>query len=266
MRPSHVLVLAAVGLLAPGPSALAAANDVSLTAFLGQGDDSHDYAGFDQLSRELGLAMQPRFGGPAATLGSRGFDFAYNLATTAVNAGDAHWTKAVDDPVTSLRASQLHVRKGLPYSFELGGTVTRLHELDLWAIGFEAKWAFVEGYRLAPSVGMRTHVSTILGSRDLGMLCAGMDATIGKAFGIGGLVQVTPYLGYALSYVQSRSHVLGTFEPGHVKLKTAIIDPRHLVDHRTLVGLTLVASAIELGFEGAIGDVDTYTLRVGLNF
>jgi hypothetical protein len=228
---------------------------------------------FRALSMGIAMAMQPRWSGPANTMGSRGFDIGYNIIQNDIDGDAQYWKDAVPDrTLNGLQTSQIHFRKGLPYSFELGGTVSSLHESRLYGVGFELKWAFVESYKYAPDIGMRTHVSTTLGSRDLSLLNAGADMLMSKSIGIGGVVQATPFLGYSFCYTQARSHVLGITQPGEVELDTDIIDPEHMLSGRLLVGLALHASWAELGFEAAIPlteknePISSYTMRVGLQF
>ena len=206
-------------------------------------------------------------------MGSRGFDIGYNFMHTGIDSDAAHWKTAVPDrTLRGLQTSQVHFRKGLPYSIELGGTVSSLHDSRLYGVGFELKWAFVESYKYAPDIGVRTHVSTTLGSRDLSLLNAGSDVLVSKSFGVAGVMQVTPFTGYSFAYTQARSHVLGVFEPGEVKLDTDIIDAKHLLSHRTVFGVAFHASWAELGFEAAVPTSDdgetvaTYTTRLGFQF
>jgi len=107
-----------------------------------------------------------------------------------------------------LTTMQIHVRKGLPFSFELGGTLTKLMESDMFALGGELKWAFNEGFYYLPDIAVRVAANRLLGSRDLDMLTGGLDVSISHPFGIGGLLSVTPYAGWNLLFVNASSHVL----------------------------------------------------------
>ena len=228
---------------------------------------------FRALSTSIALAMQPQWAGPASTMGSRGFDIGYNFVQSSIDSDAQYWKDAVPDrKLNGLQTSQIHFRKGLPYSFELGGTVSSLHDSRLYGVGFELKWAFVESYKYAPDFGVRTHVSTTLGSRDLSLLHFGGDLLLSKSLGIAGVVQATPFVGYSQAWSVARSHVLGITQPGEVELDTDIIDSQLIASGRILLGLSLPASWAEFGFEAAIpaGDDDvtvpSYTTRVGLQF
>ena len=228
---------------------------------------------FRALSSAIALAMQPRWSGPASTMGSRGFDIGYNFIHSGIDGNAPHWKDAVPErTLNGLQTSQVHFRKGLPYSFELGGTVSALHESRLYGVGFEVKWAFVESYKYAPDFGIRNHVSTTLGSRDLSLLNFGSDLLLSKSLGVGGIAQATPFIGYSQSWSFASSHVLGITQPGEVELDTHIIKQQIVVSGRLLVGLAIHASWLEFGFEAAIPmsangeSIASYTTRVGLQF
>jgi len=258
-------------LLVPA-GAMATSYDISLTGFIDQ-NGNQDTQGFKAVAQAVALAMQPRWAGPASTMGSRGFDIAYNFMHTSINPEEAHWKLAVPDrTLRGLQTSQVHFRKGLPFSLELGGTVSKLLDSRLYGVGFELKLAPVESYRYAPDLGARFHANTILGSRDLSIFNWGGDFLASKSFGLWGVVQTTPFVGFSMGLTHARSHVLGVIEPGSVALKTDVIDEELLLFNRLILGLAVHASWVELGFEatlpttGAGNTVPTYTTRVGLQF
>ncbi|MGM0576302.1 MAG: hypothetical protein ACQEXJ_11280 [Myxococcota bacterium] len=265
-----IAAAAVVVLLSAAPAAHADRYDLDLSRFATAGSDGGlvvDEAGFGRMSRDLGMALRPRFAGPADTSGALGFVVDYGLSLTDVDETAGHWTTPVDDPGNTLAVSRLSLRKGLPWSFELGGTLTHLHDSSIWGVGMDVKWAFVEGLRNAPDVGLRLHVTSVLGSRDLSMLMAGGDFVLSKTFGVGGLLQLTPYAGYSGTYIRATSHVLGRFEAGDLEPETFIIDDQHIDAHRATLGLRVVASVVDMAFETALGkDAQTYSFRLGLTF
>jgi len=95
----------------------------------------------------------------------------------------------------------IHVRKGLPWSFELGGTLNYLIQSDLFGLGGEVKWSIFEGYRhgfrgALPDVAARGSVVRVIGETDVDLTIVGVDGSISYAFGIGGMVTLTPYAGF----------------------------------------------------------------------
>jgi hypothetical protein len=262
--------LAALALFATAGPASAARHDISLSglaSFDTDGSLSVDKAGFERLSRDLGLAMRPRFSGPASTVGSLGFDVGYALVLTDIDERKSYWTQTAPNPDKSLKVSQISLRKGLPYSLEVGGVLGHLHGSSLWSFAFELKWAFIEGIKNAPDLGIRVHVNTVVGSRDLAMLTAGGDFLIGKSFGLGGMVQLKPYIGYAGTYIRSSSHVIGVFRTGGLQPTTFILPDQNLGTHQALIGLRLLATVVDFGFEASLGkSTQTYAFRLGLGF
>ncbi len=237
--------------------------ELDLSTFGGAGGT--DEAGFQSLVGDLALAMHPKFAGPGSTVGGLGIDIAYGIALVDIDETKDYWNDAVGEPGGALQVSHLHVRKGLPYSFELGGVVSHLHESDIWGVGLELKWAFIEGNHQAPDFGFRTHINTVLGDRDLVLLTSGGDLMLSWTFGIGGLVQTTPYAGYELTYVHAKSHVLGAFAEGALQPSTFILPTQDFLRHRAVVGLRVVAGIADFGFEAGLGELQSYTFKVGLS-
>lgn len=260
----------AVAMLALAPTAQASERyDFQLSRF-GTLDPTQptatlDGSGFEAFSKDLGLAMHPRFAGPASTLGSRGIEFGYQLTLSDIDENAAHWTKPVSSPDSTLIVSQMYVRKGLPFSFELGGVLSHLHDSGVWGVALELKWAMLEGQKYAPDLGIRSHVNTLLGSRDFVMVTAGADVVVSKAFGLGGLVQLVPFAGYEFTYVHARSHVLGAFREGGLEPVTFILPKQNIFVHRGLVGLKVVGGIADFGFEAALGELTSLTFRAGFN-
>ena len=141
MKRTLILIITATTLVASSGIAMAANFDVALRSFIDATGDV-DEPGFRAVSEGIALSMQPRWSGPANTMGSRGFDVGYNYLHTAIEDTEPHWKMAVPDrSLGGLGASQVHFRKGLPYSLELGGTVSSLHDSRLYGVGFELKLA-----------------------------------------------------------------------------------------------------------------------------
>ncbi len=172
-----------------------------------------DTAGFRQFASELGLALSPRRLSPAATLGEAGFEFAMAGSFTPVDPEADYWQKAKSTdsssaPSSVLTTIQLQLRKGLPFSLELGGSLVHLVESNMFTLGAELKWALVEGIKYAPDIAIRASVNRLLGNTQLDMLTGSADATISKSFGLSSTVQLSPFAGYAHNLVHAASHVL----------------------------------------------------------
>ncbi|NOZ85966.1 MAG: hypothetical protein GXP49_06840 [Deltaproteobacteria bacterium] len=200
---------------------------------------------FKKLSSELGLAIAPAFLAPAKTLGHLGFDIGVEFSVSDIHESEDYWngpcggtsvstcktSSFIEDdktPRTVLSSGRVHIRKGLPFSFELGGTATYLFYTEMAALGMELKWAVNEGFYYIPDFSVRGSVTRLFGSKDLDLTMGGFDITISKTFGVGGTVQLSPYGGYNFLYMRAASYVLDAtpkVSAGTVKLTNDEMPP-----------------------------------------
>lgn len=235
-----------------------------------------DQLAFDNVVRDLGVALAPKFMGPASTLGALGFDLAYEISWTDINESEDYWTKALGEQADSmLTTSQLHVRKGLPFSLEIGGTLGHLHQSKIWTVGMDLKYALLEGFRVLPDLAIRSNIHTVLGPSDIHMLLTGGDVILSKEFGLGGLFRLAPFVGYNLVYVYGSSHQVSFFTPtcppddaqNNRCSKVDLFEEVGIFEHRGIMGLQLVAAYISMGAEVALsGNIRTYTGHIGVDF
>ncbi len=171
-----------------------------------------DSASFGAFAKELGIAISPRALEPAETLGQAGFAFGVATSVTDIHQEKEFWRLAMPTegaaPPPVLTTIHLQLRKGLPFSFEMGGALTYLVGSEMLALGADVKWALNEGFRLLPDIAVRGSVNALVGNRDLDMVTGGVDATISNPFPIGGVVVVTPYAGWSRLLITAASHVL----------------------------------------------------------
>ena len=132
---NYIRLLAVVVLAAVAAAALpaeAAQNDLQLYRLSYFDKNANrfrpDQASFDKLTNELGLAMAPKFLAPAASLGEAGFDVGFETSITMINGDQLYWKNVTEGGTTPsmLTTGQIHFRKGLPQSFEVGTTLTYL--------------------------------------------------------------------------------------------------------------------------------------------
>lgn len=233
-----------------------------------------DQVGYKNVVRELGVSMAPKFFGPASTPGSLGFNVAVETSFTNIKDESAYWQTAVENPGNTLNTIQFHFRKGLPFSLEVGGTVTHLFDSQLWGVGLDVKFSPLEGFTDLPEISFRGNIHTILGSNDLNLLTAGGDFIISKDFGIAGVLHIAPYAGYNFVFVHANSHPLSFFVPDC----TTGVDPSQCskVDifedvqepvHRAILGFQMIVTYVSIGTEIAITNgLQTYTVHLGTDF
>jgi len=239
MRPLAVSVVGLVAVLAVPGTALAGSNDFVLHRFRtceagiagcqdgvvrertydptdAQPNEVYrvlpDGAAFGSFVRELGIAISPRMLEPAETLGQAGFAFGVGSTFTDILQDRSYWKLAMptesDAPPEGLTTVNLQLRKGLPFSFQMGGALTYLVGSEMFALGADIKWALNEGFVLLPDIAIRGSVNALVGNRDLDMVTGGGDITVSHPFPIGGVVVLTPYVGWNRLVITAASHVL----------------------------------------------------------
>ncbi len=218
---------------------------------------------FALFAAQLGLALDSFILAPANTIGHSGFEFAFEGAyapatfDSALFAGHSPF-KAT--PPSSFLLPAFHVRKALPYSFEVGGRAIYLNQSTEFATQVELKWAVNEGIDYAPDVAIRAVATRLFGVRDLDLGVYGLDAMVGKRFGIGGVMSLTPYGAARFSWVWARSGWIQYGDPSNptAALGTAALYPELTASAhrftRFALGLRMIAAAVTISLEG------TYTL------
>ena len=205
----QVGVALALGLLSAS-GARADSNDLQIYR-LGSTSDPSAVTRLRLLGDELGVAISSTTLAPANTVGIDGFDFGFQTSFVFINSGASvggqpYWVTE-QLPPSVLVVPQLHFRKGLPYSFEVGGSLSTIANSHLFAGAAEVKWGILEGFRYAPDLSARFSVSRLFGQNDFDLTSGVLDFTLGKEFGIAGLFSLAPYLGYALTGIDTSSRV-----------------------------------------------------------
>jgi len=173
---------------------------------------------FRTLAMQLGLGLTAFLLDDPTTGGAVGFEVGFEAGQTAVRHPQAGATPAPFGPALSawpvrgqdpsaLRTFALHVQKGLPYSFELGGRLIYLDQSQMAAAQGQVRWALNENYfeRYIPDVALRGALTRLFGQRDLNLSVIDVDALVGKRFGVGGSVRLTPYGAVRFTMVSART-------------------------------------------------------------
>lgn len=192
-----------------------------------------DQVAYRQLASELGVVLAPKFLAPADTIGYSGFQFTFDTGFTSISnqpclpaeqKDRCAWATGASgvDPQGNRRplpgyASTLSVtvRKGiwLPLpSFEIGAGATKLLQSDMYTVMVYAKLALHEGYHdwPIPSFSLRGSAVRLLGSNQIDLTMAQVDAEVSKSFGLFGTVTLAPYFGAAALMTVARGQVLDT--------------------------------------------------------
>lgn len=228
--------------------------------------------GFRIFANQLGCAMSSWNLSPPETLGHSGFNFAFEYAVVQVNSEPQNWprfgrtTTGADSttppPSDMLLMPTAHVRKGLPFSFEMGAKISYLQFSRMTAATIEAKWALNEGFVYLPDLGVRGFGTRLIGARDFALTTAGFDIGLGKQIPVGGMLTLTPYAGWNIIYVNATSSVIDfapdrSLENAQTKptentgvFKSVQMPQNH--NNRFYFGLRFISYVFELGVEASI--------------
>ncbi len=172
---------------------------------------------FRSFAGQLGEVMTIKGVAPADTPGVAGFVFqidrSFNDFDVKTGGAENPWVLAhkTGKPEASMGTTQIHVRKGLPFSFEVGTVLTLLDDSDLLAVGVEGKWALHEDiFWPLPDLAIHGGVNTLLGSSDLVLTNLQIDALLSLPIGIGSVVNLTPFGGYGVVLPFSASRLIDT--------------------------------------------------------
>jgi hypothetical protein len=281
-RLALVALLAGI-LLVPGGDAFARSFQPDLGAFLvtclpgARNCDQMDVSGFEDFAGQLASAVMPRFPGPIGSLGGQGFEVAYTVGLSELDRGhDAFSADAVtgrpgvfSDTGHVMTVGQLQVRKGLPASFRLGGSLTQVFNSSLWDVGLQLAYTPLEGIRNAPDLGIELQGGTVLGHGDLIVVHAGAALILSKSFGVAGLFTLAPYGGYQFVFVSASTHLTSGYLMDQTTPTLFAFDPRNIFLHRLVFGLESVASWVVVGAEMTIQVPTarrTYAFKLGARF
>ena len=167
---------------------------------------------FQAFARTFGAALTSTNLMPPETVGHAGFNInleltVASLPTESIPGQTTLPTERAEPPGTVLLPA-FHVRKGLPFSLELGGRVAWVEKSRMVAATGELKWAVNEGFTWLPDIAVRGHVTRLFGNRDFDLTGLGLDFGIGKQFPLGGMVTLTPYGGLDFTGISATSSIL----------------------------------------------------------
>lgn len=212
---------------------------------------------FALLSSEVALAFSSPLLQPASTTGHAGFDVGLEAALVGVHANeiggvDAWPTRGMDPRELTLAA--LHVRKALPFSFELGGRMLYLSQSSYVGAQLEAKWALEEGFDRLPDIAVRGAWTEVFGQKDWNLGTGELDLIVSKRWGVNAVTSLTPYLAARYSWLNASSDAIA-FQPASASdpaaaLETQAAFPRlHGGFYRTTLGVRMTAYLVSLAAE-----------------
>jgi hypothetical protein len=230
-------------------------------------------ANFRLFASQLGAAITSYNLEPPETLGHSGFNIAFEYAIATINNSPSVWPTVQGAPPSTLLMPTLHLRKGLPFSVEVGAKVSYLQESRMAAGTVEVKWALNEGFFYFPDLGIRGHGTHLVGSRDFSLTVAGLDIGLGHQFAIGGVLTLTPYAGFDMQWVYASSGVID-FNPGrsladatqNPTVGTGVLSTAQMHQNyngRWYFGVRLISYVFEVAAEASVVQLESNGFSAG---
>jgi hypothetical protein len=245
-----------------------------------QGPADYDLAAnakYRMVMRQLAAAVTATNLAPPETLGHSAFAISADLQVVDFGLPGTIGGNEVRFPTEGdfkgpLLMPSVHIRKGLPWSFELGARVGWVEKSRMPFTTLELKFAVNEGFTYLPDIGIRAHITKILNTRDFDLTVGGFDLGLGKQFAIGGMITVTPYAGWNLAFAGSTSdavdfnptRTLAQSEPGRGDLnfyKVSSFEPMPAsknAHNRFYGGGRFISGALMIGVELSYTVIGTF--------
>lgn len=178
-----------VGVLAAG--SVQAADEINVANIVGQDN-------FKMLAEDLASATSYKALTPAEPLGITGFDIGIEMTNTSLKYSAVFDQACGGCGVDNLLIPKLHLHKGLPMGFDVGLMYASTSNTNVSLIGYELRYANIEGGITMPAVSTRLNYSKLDGVDGFSLESTGIDVSISKGFAM-----LTPYAGVGQNWVRS---------------------------------------------------------------
>ncbi|PKN12778.1 MAG: hypothetical protein CVU69_05290 [Deltaproteobacteria bacterium HGW-Deltaproteobacteria-4] len=208
----------------------------------------------NDLVKEAGTAIAYRAVAPAEPGGLTGFDI--GIEASFIKIDNALWDEVFDsnDAPGYLPVPRVHVRKGLPFDFDLGASYAMVPSSNIKVIAGEIQYAIMDGSAALPALALRGHYSTLLGVDDLDLETYGADAVLSKGF-----LFLTPYVGVGVL----RSD--GEYTGSNATLKANLQDQSETTQ-RVFGGVQIAMALLRITLDAEYAEVPVYTAKVSLGW
>ncbi|HVH45725.1 MAG TPA: hypothetical protein VM925_25400 [Labilithrix sp.] len=193
---------------------------------------------FANMIAELGFAIAPTSFYPARTTGIGGFQVSLEASYTRISADRSvpqsgggsmqYWhlgTRGPQDQNTKqssilnsspdgvLQVYALKARKGLPFGFELAGSLGYVSNTTLWAFGGDLRWSMLEGFRTGPlgylpDISIGGGIRTVTGTSRFYLSTLGIDVRASKPIALQDSSQLIPSVGFQRLIIFGDSNVV----------------------------------------------------------
>lgn len=183
-----------------------------------------DHAAWAKLMSQYAMALAPTAMHPARTTGYGGFELGVFGTMTTISKNESFIAKGTQGPITDgnkysssnnspdgvLQVWGVTGRKGLPYGFELQGTLGWVGNTEMTVLGGGIRLAPFEGFRKFFDVSAGGYVHTMTGTNKVKMTVPAFDVQVSRQFPIAQQVIFQPYVGWQMVWINVDSGVIDT--------------------------------------------------------
>ncbi len=207
-----------------GSTAFAGISDIDLESIDDWGgdvvvDSSIMTDAYSELVRELGVSIANPMVLGADTVGIYGFEFGVTttvgfISSDGTDSEPSSWERVHPDgePGAVLVIPRVYVRKGLPASIEIGGSIGPVVGSNPSVVGGYVRAAPLEGYSDVPDIVLQAGYSGYIGNEQLELGAMDLSGTIGFTIPFGRVTGVnnasfSPWFGAGLIQVHSQPNI-----------------------------------------------------------
>ena len=206
-------------------------------------------ADFKDFSKDLTGALSYKAVQPAEAMGLTGFDVGIELGVTELKHSNV-WKLASGNDENWLPVPKLHISKGLPFDFNIGGFYTQVPDSNIKLWGAELSYAIIAGSTLTPALAVRGAYTKLSGISELDFETKSIDVSVSKGF-----LMFTPFIG--VGHVWADSTPDASTGLASVSIK----------ESKIFAGLNFNIALGNLAIEAdKTGDNITYSAKLGLRF
>jgi hypothetical protein len=249
------------------------------------------------VAQDLMVLASPHLVAPAESMGVYGFDISveqtfliqrsdYPFRANGLLATGWEAMSASGVPLSVQQASSLRLRKGLPFSIELEGTLGYLVGSRQTVASGHGRWSFQEGWPYVPDMAIGAGYGAYLGNSQLDAGALQLDAVVGWTFPVGingqyAAGRLSPWVGYAvaLGHAMARRNELDLPNPKLSGFPGKTEDGTNAQDfqfHKLVAGMRMVSGMFQFSVSAEFvvdarsrpenSGASTITLRAGTLF
>jgi len=268
MPPCMTLLIVALTAALAGPAAASSPDNISVNR-LSKVPSVERQSSFDFVVRELAMTISAPPTWSVGSLGMYEFEVSFDNRLSFVNTASrdgvsaSPWQQMTEggDPTSVQWLPTIRLRKGLPFSFEVGGDIGWHAGTAQMLVGGYGRLAFLDGWKRIPDAAVQLRYTGYVGNDELELGVFEVDLSVGYTFTVPGLsghpdMFFSPYVGYGFLMSHARPLAAHVDDVGAVSAWAdeagPQVDPRMFRFNRIFGGLELGGKLLLFRFSGDI--------------